>query len=86
MFKNFCLRQIPSRATNEAPHETAAHYLEQFKNEVSALALLGRPVHIGPSYEYRIDEDVQLVCKYLRAYSNGRINTLYDGIRGKPCI
>ena len=73
-----CSQQVPSRATQEKP----ARLLEHFKEEVPALALLGTPVYIDPKCDYCIDHDVQLVCKYLRAYENHKIDSLY-GSQGK---
>lgn len=56
----------------EVPCQTGAtspiDSLVQFKNDFPALALLGDPVLIEHNTQYRIDEDVQLVCKYLKAY------------------
>ena len=51
--------------------------LKQFQEEVPTLGLLGTPHYIRPETRYSVDEDVQLVCKYLRALSNGKIDRLY---------
>ena len=40
------------------------------------MALWGTPVYIDPGDGYCIDEDVQLVCKYLRSYESGEINSV----------
>ena len=40
------------------------------------LALLGSPVYIDPEHDYCIDQDVQLVCKFLRSYENGKIDNV----------
>jgi hypothetical protein len=42
--------------------------LELFCNEFPALQLIGRPRCIREDNPYNVDSDVQLVCKYLRAY------------------
>ena len=47
-----------------------------------ALALLGTPVDIDLQHDYHIDEDVQLVCKYLRSYENRKIDRVC-GRKGK---
>ena len=57
--------------------------LTKFCNELPVLGLVGTPhkIHQKP---YTVDEDVQLVCKYLRALKTGGIegiNKLYkEGI------
>ncbi len=43
--------------------------LKEFYEEVPALALLGTPEEIHPTTPYVVDEEVQLVCKYLKAYN-----------------
>lgn len=44
------------------------------------MQLLGCPKCIGPDTPYDVDSDVQLVCKYLRAYKQGMIDRLHrDG-------
>ena len=57
--------------------------LQEFFEDIPALGLLGTPYLIEPSIPYELDEEVQLVCKYLRAYKIGGtrgINKLYkDG-------
>ena len=46
------------------------------------MALLGTPKYIDQNRDYNIDDDVQLVCKYLRVYENEKIDDLC-GIQGK---
>ncbi len=58
-------------------------FLLHFKEEIPALGFLGTPRHIDPGCDYRVDKDVQLVCKYLKAYDSGAIDMLYKEIRGK---
>ncbi len=60
-----------------------SNFLTHFKEEIPALGLLGTPQHIGPGCDYSVDEDVQLVCKYLKAYDSEAIDTLYNEFRGK---
>ena len=45
--------------------------LEHFQQEVPALGMLGTPHYIHPDKPYCVDEDVQLVCKYLKAMEVG---------------
>ena len=55
--------------------------LKHFKEEVPTLGLLGSSHLIDSTCDYSIDDDVQLVCKYLKAYESKKINTLYkEGI------
>ena len=73
LFPVIFLPQVPSRdimviGMNEN--------FENFKKNVAALGLLGYPRPVA-STDYCVDADVQLVCKYLRAYETGDINKLY---------
>ena len=56
---------------------TSDNVLEHFKKEVPALGLLGTPHYIDPDTPYTVDEEVQLVCKYLKALQVGEIDRLY---------
>jgi len=54
--------------------------LNEFFEDVPALGLLGTPYLVEPTVPYEVDEEVQLVCKYLRAFKIGGtkgINKLY---------
>lgn len=42
--------------------------LKEFYEDVPALGLLGIPHEVHPDTPYVVDEEVQLVCKYLKAY------------------
>ena len=42
--------------------------LECFLDEIPPLRLIGTPHYIKPDIPFSVDSDVQLVCKYLRAY------------------
>ena len=54
-----------------------AENLAVFFGEVPVLQLIGSTQLIDSSIPYDVDEDVQLVCKYLKAYEEGMINMLY---------
>lgn len=58
--------QVPSR-DQATPDES----LREFFEEVPALGLLGTPHPIYAETPYVVDADVQLVCKYLKAYRVG---------------
>ena len=45
--------------------------LEEFREDFPALGMLGTPYQILPDIPYVVNEEVQLVCKYLKAYSSG---------------
>ena len=45
--------------------------LREFFEDVPALGLLGTPHCIYPQTPFVVDADVQLVCKYLKAYRIG---------------
>ncbi len=69
--------QVPSRNTDEEP----IRYLEMFQEELVTLGLLGSSKLIKDTREFVIDDDVQLVCKYLRAFKMGTVDKLYrDGM------
>lgn len=52
--------------------------LQVFFSEVPVLQLIGSAKVIDSNILYDVDEDVQLVCKYLQAYDQRRINKTYD--------
>ena len=74
--------EVPSLDHQSKPEES----LHLFCQAVPALGLLGSPHVVHPATHYAVDDDVQLVCKYLRAYKmhlQGQlgINKLYrDGM------
>ena len=54
--------------------------LTEFFEDIPALGLLGTPYEIHPDIPYVVNEEVQLVCKYLKAFKIGGskgINKLY---------
>lgn len=51
--------------------------LRQFHNDIPVLALIGSEHMISQETAYLVDEDVQLVCKYLDAFKSGEIDRLY---------
>ena len=71
--------QVPIRQLDMKP-ECA---LEQFTSEFPTLALLGKHHFVKPNVPFVLDSEVQVVCKYLKAYDdtdrNGRkrIDRLY---------
>ena len=74
--------EVPSRVECEDP----THSLHRFIEDVPALGILGKPLLIDRNKPYEMDNDVQLVCKYLKEYwtfrekKKGGINKLYiDG-------
>lgn len=60
-----------------------AQSLSQFLEHVPVLGLVGNKEYVDPKRQYSIDDGVQLVCKYLKAFEtfeeNGKngINKLY---------
>ena len=69
----FVVVQVPSRNTAGDPLQN----LEQFQKEVPVLDLLGTPVAIKHTSKFSVTGDVQLVCKYLKAFQTKRIDKLY---------
>ena len=45
--------------------------MRQFTKEIPVLGLIGTQHMIPRDKPYSVDEDVQLVCKYLKAYKIG---------------
>lgn len=67
--------QVPSRIKMNSEMS-----LREFYEDIPALGLLGTPYLVEPSVPYEVDAEVQLVCKYLRAFKIGGtrgINKLY---------
>ena len=56
---------------------TPEEMLEQFCGDIPTLGLLGSPHKILNEIPFLIDEEVQLVCKYLKAHKEKRIDRLY---------
>ena len=50
---------------------TSGEALKQFRDEVPALGLLGTQHFVHPEKPFTVDNDVQLVCKYLKALQLG---------------
>ena len=65
--------EVPSRDLTMTPEEM----LEQFCGDIPMLGLLGSACKILNEIPFIIDKEVQLVCKYLKAHKEGRINQLY---------
>ena len=59
--------EVPSLDHTYKPEES----LHMFCKKVPTLGLLGSPHVIHPATPYAVDQDVQLVCKYLNAYKIG---------------
>ena len=60
------------------PSESLTHFLE----DVPALGLVANKEYVEPRRPYVVDDDVRLVCKYLKAYEIGSkkgIDKLYKG-------
>ena len=45
--------------------------LQAFNKDIPSLGLLGTKHYVEPSTPFMVDDDVQLVCKYLKAYKTG---------------
>ena len=69
-----CIPQVPSRDSDITPEEA----LSQFHNDIPVLALIGTEYKVKPEVNYTVDEDVQLVCKYLNALRSGEIDRLCE--------
>ena len=58
--------EVPSYGLNTQPEDS----LIQFLQAIPTLALLGSTHTVYPEMQYVVNEEVQLVCKYLNAYKN----------------
>ena len=67
LYSNIIHVQVPSHNHSRTPDDALKH----FQQEVPALGLLGTPHYIHPDTPYTVDEEVQLVCKYLKALKVG---------------
>jgi hypothetical protein len=56
--------EVPSQIGAESPQMSLHQFIEDFP----ALGMLGDPYLIQHNTPYTVDDDVQLVCKYLNAY------------------
>ena len=59
--------EVPSLDHNHRPEES----LQRFNEKFPILHILGSKILINADIPITIDEDVQLVCKYLKAYKIG---------------
>ena len=72
--------EVPSRPDEGDP----LNNLRDFQEEIPIFSIMGAPHHISGDLPYHIDKDVQLICKYLHAYSDYidkkgvGINRLFD--------
>ena len=57
--------EVPSRPDEENP----LNNLKKFQEEIPIFSVMGTPHLISGDLPYHIDKDVQLICKYLHAYS-----------------
>ena len=58
--------EVPSYGLNTQPEESLALFCQA----IPTLALVGSSSLVLPEMQYTVDEEVQLVCKYLNAYKN----------------
>ena len=65
------LCQVPSRDADH-PEDNLA----EFKKEVPVLGILGIPHFIHRGNPFTIDGDIRLVCRYLKAYQEGKEITM----------
>ena len=57
--------EVPSRPDEENP----LNNLKEFQEEIPIFSVMGTPHLISGDLPYHINKDVQLICKYLHAYS-----------------
>ena len=60
--------------------------LQHFEEDFPILGLTGEPILISDKTPLSVTKEVQLVCKYLKAYEDGRIDRLYDESKFKVVL
>ena len=58
--------------------DTEDTMLRRFVQDFPILELIGQPILVSDQTQLSVTKEVQLVCKYLKAYDDGRIDRLYD--------
>lgn len=66
--------------------DTEDTILHRFVQDFPILGLIGQPILVSDQTKLSITKEVQLVCKYLKAYDEGRINRLYDESKFKVVL
>ena len=71
LFTSFqsCIQQVPARGLSSNPNV----FLEDFLSEIPILRTLSTTEMVECTAQYSVESnpDVQLVCKYLKAYETG---------------
>ena len=71
LFTSFqsCIQQVPARSLSPNPNDI----LEDFLSEIPILRTLSTAEKVESTAQYSVESnpDVQLVCKYLKAYETG---------------
>lgn len=68
--------EVPCHSIDQEPQQA----LEQFCEEIPLFNTFGTPLLVSQQIPFSVTPDVQLVCKYLKAYQDGRIdNVLTEG-------
>ena len=68
------------KVPNSDVGKTCEQTLKEFKQNFPTLSLLGTTHLVPESSPVDITEDIQLICKYMKAYDSGKIDTLFlDG-------
>ena len=62
--------QIPCRQAGISCEEN----LEKFKNEFPVIGFIGTPKLIDSTRPFKVDDGVQLVCKYLKRFDTNKID------------
>ena len=62
--------QVPCRQAGVSSEEN----LEKFKNEFPVVSFIGTPKLLDSTQPFKVDDGVQLVCKYLKRFDTNRID------------
>lgn len=72
--------EVPSLQRDYSGHES----LQLFQRAAPFVSYVGKEKRISPKLSLDLDDDTQLVCKYLRAYHAGNLNRTYSNVKKKP--
>lgn len=85
VLENDCMILIFIQVPNDGISENS---LKSFiEDDVPVFGLIGQHINIDPLKDYDISEDARLVYKYMKAYTTGRINSIWvEGIYAYYCL
>ena len=68
--------EVPCHSIDQDPQLA----LEQLCDKIPLFNVIGTPLLISQQIPFSVTPEVQLVCKYLKAYQDGRIDNVLTGL------